>query len=215
MITKKKRYGIYLIGLLVLAFGIVMVKKANLGVSPITSIPSAASNLTPLTLGTTQTLFHVFCIGLQALLVRRITLSLLLQLPLSVAFGVLIDLYMAILPFSPEQFLPRCGVCMVGIVCTALGLVCVVSVDMILTAPDSLSRLISRLTGRPLGRIKLMLDVLWTVLSTAVEWLLLGTVLSVGLGTAASALLTGNLVTLFQRWFRPLAEAAGESRETG
>lgn len=195
----KKKLAVYLAGLLVMSFGIVLIKKADLGMSPISSIPSAAANLTPLTLGNAQTLFHVFCILLQVLILRRVTGAILFQLPLSVVFGGLIDMYMALLAFTPAGMLARCGVCLAGIVCSAFGLVLIVSVEMVLPAPDALLRLVSREYQRPLGRVKLAGDVLWTVCAVVIEWITLGRVLSVGLGTAASALLTGNLVTLFRR----------------
>ena len=178
-ITKKK-LAAYGAGLLVMAFGIVLIKKTDLGVSPISSIPSAAANLTPLTFGRAQTLFQLFCVLLQGLLLRRVTVPLLLQLPLSAAFGWLIDGYMALVPPVPESMLLR-------------------GVDMVLPAPDALLRLVSQCSGQPLGRVKLLGDLLWTVCSVLVEWAALGRVLSVGLGTAASALLTGNLVSLLRR----------------
>ena len=197
-ITKKK-LAAYGAGLLVMAFGIVLIKKTDLGVSPISSIPSAAANLTPLTFGRAQTLFQLFCVLLQGLLLRRVTVLLLLQLPLSAAFGWLIDGYMALVPTVPESMLLRGGVCLTGIGCTALGIVLIVGVDMVLPAPDALLRLVSQCSGQPLGRVKLLGDLLWTVCSVLVEWAALGRVLSVGLGTAASALLTGNLVSLLRR----------------
>lgn len=193
--------GVYGTGLLIMALGIVLIKKANLGMSPISSIPSTAANLTPLTLGQAQTLFQMFCIGLQALILHRVTAALAFQVPLSVVFGWLIDGYMALLPFWPEGPVLRGAVCLLGIGCTALGIVLIVRVDLVLPAPDALIRLVSRRTGRPLGRVKLFGDLLWSGCAAAVEWFALGTVLSVGLGTAASALLTGNLVTLLRRAF--------------
>lgn len=204
----KKRLTAYGAGLLVMAFGIVLIKKANLGVSPISSIPSAAANLTPLTFGEAQTLFQLLCVLLQAFILKRVTAPLLLQIPLSAVFGRLIDGFMAILPLSPESMVPRCGLCLAGIGCTALGIVLIVEADMILPAPDAMLRLLSRRSGRPLGRVKLLGDVLWTVCSVLIEWAALGRVLSVGLGTAASALLTGNLVSLLRRTLPQPAGAA-------
>ena len=46
------RLGIYLVGLVVLAFGITLAVNSNLGVSPVTSLPYVVSQVLHVTLGT-------------------------------------------------------------------------------------------------------------------------------------------------------------------
>ncbi|MCD7928264.1 MAG: hypothetical protein LUF80_05315, partial [Oscillospiraceae bacterium] len=41
----------YIIGLLVMALGIVLIKKSGTGVSPVSAIPSALANITPMSCG--------------------------------------------------------------------------------------------------------------------------------------------------------------------
>lgn len=80
----KRRLPQYLVGLLLMALGIVLVKKAEIGISPVSAIPAALSNLTPFTLGNTTIAFHVLCVLVQILLMRQVTLKTLLILPLAV-----------------------------------------------------------------------------------------------------------------------------------
>lgn len=44
----------YLLGLVCMAIGQVMLKRTYWGVSPITALPDAVANITPLTLGTAK-----------------------------------------------------------------------------------------------------------------------------------------------------------------
>lgn len=57
---KIKRYIIFLIGLFINSFGVSFITKADLGTSPISSIPYVLSLNFPFTLGE-FTIFLVFC----------------------------------------------------------------------------------------------------------------------------------------------------------
>ena len=62
---KLKRYVIFLVGLFVNSLGVSFVTKANLGTSPISSIPYVLSLNFPMTLGNFTILFSLLLIGLQ------------------------------------------------------------------------------------------------------------------------------------------------------
>ncbi|MGN0994857.1 MAG: DUF6198 family protein, partial [Butyricicoccus sp.] len=73
-----------MIGLFVMALGIVLIKQANAGVSPVSVIPSALSNILPLTFGNTTILFQLFCFLLILAVQRKINVKTILIVPLSV-----------------------------------------------------------------------------------------------------------------------------------
>ena len=54
----------YLTGLICMAIGLVMLKRTVWGVSPITAVPDAVANITPLTLGNATILLHLLCVVL-------------------------------------------------------------------------------------------------------------------------------------------------------
>ena len=68
---KGKRYLVFLIGLFVNAFSISLITKANLGTSPISSVPYTLSLYFPYTLGQFTIAFRVLHILLQILLLRE------------------------------------------------------------------------------------------------------------------------------------------------
>ena len=51
----------YIIGLVCMAIGLVLLKITHWGVSPITALPDAVANITPLTLGN-ATICCTFCV---------------------------------------------------------------------------------------------------------------------------------------------------------
>ena len=95
---KFKRYLIFLVGLFISSLGVSLVTKANLGTSPISSIPYVLSLNFSLTLGNFTIIFSLFLIALQLLILRKdFKLEHLLQIPISILFGYFIDWTMLIL----------------------------------------------------------------------------------------------------------------------
>jgi len=204
----KKQIPIYILGLFVMAFGVVLIRKAELGMSPISAIPAAIANITPFTLGNASIGFHVLCIILQLILVRKITIKTVLLLPLAVAFGYIIDLYMFVLDIGAIAYWHRIVLSLFGIVFTALGIVIIVSVNLMLPAPDAFLLAASRHFNRPLSRVKITGDIIWVFVAAIIEFFYMGTIVSVGIGTLISMYLTGKLVGVFKKhlpWIRELS----------
>ena len=83
----KRQLPQYIIGLLVMALGIVLIKKAGTGVSPVSVIPAALANITPLTFGNTTIIFQAVCFLMILVVQRKIDVKTLLILPVAVVFG--------------------------------------------------------------------------------------------------------------------------------
>ncbi len=201
---KTARFCVYLLGLMLLALGIVMNARTGLGVSAVSSIPHAASRLTGLSPGVTTAGLYFVCVLLQALMLgRKCPWTVLLQLPFSVVFGSFIHLFDGPFDYYAQHPVMQSLMLLGAIMLTAMGSTLVVAMDVVPNAPDGLARLIGERLGKDFGFGKSALDagcVLVTVLGT---WLAAGEVLGVGLGTLASALLVGRLIALFGRLLRP------------
>ena len=77
-----RRYLILMIGLAVMAVGVAFSIKADLGTSPVSSVPYVISLFTPLTVGTVTILMHGVFILMQILILRKdYHLIQLMQLP--------------------------------------------------------------------------------------------------------------------------------------
>ena len=195
----ERRLPQYAAGLVIMAMGIVFIKRAGVGNSPLSAIPAAVASLTPLTLGNTTIAFHAFCVLLQILVRRRVTVKTLLTLPLAVAFGYLIDLLMLLFKINGLTLPMQLALCLAGIILTALGIVIIVGADLMLPAPDALLRAASVQWGRPLAVIKTAGDILWVAAAAAIDLVFAGKVTSIGIGTLASMLLTGKFVGIFKK----------------
>ena len=198
----KRQLPQYIIGLFVMAFGIVLIKKAATGVSPVSVIPAALANITPLTFGNTTILFQVFCFLLILAVQRKIDVKTILILPVALVFGYIIDLYMYLLAFGLMPVWLCYLICLAGIAATALGIVIIVGANLMLPAPDALLRTISAKYRQPLSRIKMAGDAAYVVIAILIELIFLHRVFSpdcVWIGTILSVLLTGRLVGVFGR----------------
>lgn len=194
----KRQLPQYIIGLFVMALGIVLIKQAGTGVSPVSVIPSALANIfSQFTFGNTTIFFQLFCFVLILLVQRRVDLKTVLIVPLSIVFGYIIDLYMLILSIGGLPLWLRYIFCLLGIAFTALGIVIIVGANLMLPAPDALMRAISTTFNKPLSKVKFTGDAIWAVLAIVIELIFCGKMLSVWIGTILSVLLTGKLVGVF------------------
>lgn len=83
-----KRCLFLIVGLCIMAVGVVLSIKAALGTSPISSIPYVLNLITGLTVGTTTIIVNTLIVLLQiALLRKRFKLIQLLQIPVCIVFG--------------------------------------------------------------------------------------------------------------------------------
>ena len=97
---KLKRYVIFLIGLFINSLGVSLITKADLGTSPISSIPYVLSLNFPMTLGQFTIIFSILLIIIQLFILRKnFKAEHLLQIPISILFGYFIDPTMVLLGF--------------------------------------------------------------------------------------------------------------------
>ena len=116
-----KRYLIFLVGLFVNSLGVSLITKANLGTSPISSIPYILSLNFPFTLGNFTIFFSIFLIVLQLIILRKnFKLEHILQIPVSIIFGYFIDLTMILFSWvNPEAYIMKIVYLLIG--CLILG----------------------------------------------------------------------------------------------
>ena len=133
-------------GLVVMAFGVAFSIKAELGTSPISSLPYLLSRFTPLSVGTATIALHITLILLQILLLRRDYQPLqLLQLPVALLFGVLTDIAIAALSaLSCSGYFMRWVFCAIGILLVGLGVSLEVLAGLVTLAGEGMALAICR-----------------------------------------------------------------------
>lgn len=191
------RLAVYLTGMIFVSLGIVFCAQCGLGISPISGIPFVLKEVLPLTFGQLTMLFHFVNIGLQMLLLRKITdVKVLLQVPVAFIFGWLIDFFKGLITVDQHSLLLQLSALALSILFTALGMVMMVRMNLVQNPPDGFVKLTSAVFGKEFGRVKIFYDVACVVIAAAIGMICLHTPYGMGIATAASALFVGKTVTL-------------------
>lgn len=200
---KFKRYLIFLVGLFISSLGVSLVTKANLGTSPISSIPYVLSLNFSLTLGNFTIIFSLFLIALQLLILRKdFKLEHLLQIPISILFGYFIDWTMLLLSFvHPDSYLFKVIALLIGCIIIGFGVYCEVLADVAMLPGESFVRAVVQTCEREFGSTKIAFDVTMTVMATLLSFVFAKELNGVREGTIIAALLVGFIARLFGRWF--------------
>lgn len=195
---KTKRYIIFILGLLVNSLGVGFVTKANLGTSPISSIPYVLSMNFALSLGTFTVLFSLLLIWFQLLILRKnFKIEHILQIPVSLAFGIFIDLSMALLEFMhPEQYGMKFFCLILGCLILGVGVYMEILADVVMLPGESLVRSIVYRWKCEFGMTKVAFDVSMTIGAGILSFLLAGRLAGVREGTVIAAVLVGFIARL-------------------
>ncbi len=194
----------YAAGLVVMAMGVVAMKRVDLGISPITAVPAAVSAITPFTLGNMTIFLHALCVVGQILIVRRVTLKSILTMLVGVPFGYIIDGLMLLFDPGALGLAARIILLAVGLALSGLGVRLVVGSDLMLPAPDELSHTISQVYQKKLSNVKIISDAIYVSIAVAVDLIFSRRVFTVGIGTVLSVLLVGRFVGWFTALFPKL-----------
>lgn len=198
---KLKRYIVFLIGLFINSLGVSLITKANLGTSPISSIPYVLSLNFPFTLGQFTIAFSLLLILIQLIILRRnFKAEHLLQIPISILFGYFIDLTMVMLFFvNPQTYLSSVVYLLVGCVILGFGVYTEVLANVAMLPGESFVRAVSSTWKTEFGSTKVAFDVSLTVIAAVLSLIFSHRLDGVREGTIIAALLVGFIARLFGR----------------
>lgn len=215
------RYGISTLGLIVVALGVGLSIKSNLGIAPLSCIPTVLSlRFLSISIGTFTFAFNLLFIVLQAIILKKdFKWNHLMQVLPVFLFGYLVD--GAVWLFDSLQspatdYLVQVLLCLLSVLLTAVGIrLEVVGRGWILPADNTLSE-ISRRTRARFSVVKVTMDVILVVFSVLLSLLFFGQLTGNGHtmvvreGTLIQALLTGLCMQLtdppLNRWLEPVVD---------
>lgn len=204
------QYGIralvYCVGLLFLAFGVVISVNSNLGVSPVTSFPYVISQIVKAPLGICVTLTYCSFILLQILIQRREFPPVnLLQIAFSTIFGYFVDFAELVIgDFALGSYVGRLGMLAVSIVLIALGLVIYMDAQLVSMPMEGLTDCIAKKLGVSFASLKTKLDCLIVITGVVLCLVFLGEIVGIREGTVITAMVAGKLVGVVKKWLSPL-----------
>ncbi|MBQ8305794.1 MAG: cytidylate kinase family protein [Blautia sp.] len=163
-----KRLLVFCLGQFVLACGVVLAIKANLGASPTTAIPNVIYNIlqdqgnTAIALGTCTTAIYCVYILVQLILLRRdFKVRMLLEIAVSFIFGYFVTLGQHLLAFvpAPQNYFIQIVYLVISIPIMSAGIAIYV-IPQISPAPaEGVTAALSQKIGWPVPRCLLVFDI--------------------------------------------------------
>ena len=213
------RYGISTLGLVVVALGVGLSIKSNLGIAPLSCIPTVLNlKFTAVSVGTFTWIFNLLFIVIQAFVLKKdFKWTHVLQVLPILIFGYMVDgaiwLFDAIQSPATNYWV-QLALCLVSVVLTAVGIrLEVVGEGWILPA-DNLLHIITQRTHAKFAVVKVLLDVTLVAITVILALVFFGLLTGNGHtmvvreGTLIQAVLTGLCMhltdPLINGWLQPV-----------
>lgn len=208
-IYKIRRFTIYISGLLIVALGIALSIRSQLGVSPVTSIPCVLNLTTGISVGSiTFGLYLLFIIAQIIILKKEFRKRDWLQIIFSSVFGIFTDIFLYLTLFiNFDSIILKLLLCLSSCMVIAFGVFLVVTTDVIMNAPDALCNVISKKYNKKFGNVKIRFDLTLVSIAVLISFLYLGGLEQIGIGTIAAALLIGRFVNMFMGKYKDKVES--------
>ena len=206
-----RRYGVFLVGLAVMALAVSVLAKAGLGISPVQSLAYVVySRLSAwVTLGATVFCWNTIQVLLQWPLLGCFGWQQWIQVPLSLFLSVLVDITGWMLsPLELSTLPARLCAMAVGILILAFAVSLTVSAGVVMNAGEALVHALAQRLKRPFGTVKEFFDLSVVTLSVLLSLLFFGKWRwdIVGVGTLCASLFTGLAVRQIDKWIKPAVQ---------
>ena len=207
-----KRLLIYVLGLFLMAMGVVFSSRSSLGVSPVSSLGNVLYQIALdkgapsfFNLGNCTTMVFCFYLIVEALLlIRDFDPSIPLQVVASLLFGQLVNLAGAVLKGlpAPGSYVMQLVYLLVSIPLVAAGVLLYLSPSVMPMPGEGLTLAVSKRTGLSVGTTKTIFDSTVVVLSVVLSLLYFRALVGVREGTVICAILVGQVFKLLQKPFQ-------------
>lgn len=222
----------YVVGLLILALGIILNTKSGLGVSPIISVAFSIATIGGFNFGNITFLLYSAFVVVEIILhglrnrrysgeaddaiapaahrdLKLVLVMDLLQLPLSLLFTRFMNLFSAMLP-APQNMPSKLLVLVAGIILTGIGAAMSLNMRIIPNPGDGIVQAISDCIGKPVGFTKNCFDLFNICLTISISLIFVHKLIGIGLGTVVAVLGVGRVIALFNHLFmKKMTAAAG------
>jgi uncharacterized membrane protein YczE len=189
------RLLLYIVGLFALATGIALSIRSNLGVSPVTSIPSVFSMVTGKSVGTITFIFYSLCVVLQIVILKKdYKLKDLFQIGFASVFGIFTDAALYLFrDLSAVNYLGQILLLILSLIIVSIGLFLILTSDLVINAPEGLCVAISKKWNIKFSSIKSAFDISCVILTLAVSFLAFGNLGQIREGTIIAAVSIGRM----------------------
>ncbi|MEH2959250.1 DUF6198 family protein [Candidatus Merdisoma sp. JLR.KK006] len=189
----------FFIGINILAIGIILNTRSDLGVAAFTSFFYALSKITGISLGASSILLYLTLIVLQTILLGRISLPVLLQIPFSFVFGVLTDFYDCLIPETPLSLGGKVLLLALAIWLTSIGVYLYTNCRLVMTPVEGTVQTIADRWSLRFSLVKNCFDFSMLLLTICLCLALGRPIFGIGIGTVVSALFLGRIIGIYEK----------------
>lgn len=189
----------------ILAIGLTLNTKANLGVSPIISVPYSISQFTGLNFGDLTFVVYAIFVVVQIIIHIRLKnhkriVSDILQLPLSLIFTRLLNIFSTYIPTAQNLGI-RFIVLTLAIICTGVGAAMSLSMQLVPNPGDGIVQSLAEGFNKSVGLTKNLFDCFNLCITLCISIFIAHQIVGVGIGTLIAVLGVGRVIALFHHIF--------------
>ena len=192
---------IYIIGMLVLALGITLNTRTNLGVSPIISVAFCVSKLTNVNIGNMTFLWYIVFVVVEIacnIKMKRYKsiITDILQIPLSIVFTRFMNLFTILIPDMTGNIVGRLVALAIAIILTGMGIVLTLNVRLIPNPGDGIVQALADLFHTKISTVKNILDAICVVSTIVLGFVFAREIIGIGIGTVLAVIFVGRVVAV-------------------
>lgn len=205
MDKKRLQILVYVVGMFILAIGLTLNTKANLGVSPIISVPYSISQITGLNFVDLTFVVYAIFVVVQIIIHIRLKnhkriVSDILQLPLSLIFTRLLNIFSTYIPTAQNLGI-RFIVLTLAIICTGVGAAMSLSMQLVPNPGDGIVQSLAEGFNKSVGLTKNLFDCFNLCITLCISIFIAHQIVGVGIGTLIAVLGVGRVIALFHHIF--------------
>lgn len=194
-----KRIFIFIVGVFIMAFGVALSVKAQIGISPISCVPYIYSLKFPLTIGEFTIIINILFILMQiAILRKNYNIMQLTQLPAIIIFGYCIDSTMWMLEgLNPTNYFVQLLLCLMACVLLGFGIFLLIKTRLTYMPLEGLVLVITQKFQKEFGKIKIAMDSLMLIIGSLSSFVFLHELVGIREGSLIAALSIGAIIKYF------------------
>ena len=194
-----KKILLLFLGMFLIALGTVINTKTNLGNSAIGSLPFVLSKLSNLSLGMMTNIVYATFIILQIIILKEINKKIILQIPITILFGLLLDVINYFWFIDVNSMYISFVLLFFSITFISFGMFIVLKLNLVYNTPDGLVKAISTRFKLKNGTSKNLLDFIVVLISIIISLISFNSLQGVGISTILAVIFIGRFISLWEK----------------
>lgn len=195
-----KKWMIYILGIQLLAIGIILNTRTQLGVAAFSSVFYALSKIFDISLGQASMILYVFLILLQVILYKKMTRLILLEIPFSIVFSFITDFYDGLVGFRGLPAVQTILLLAAAQIANSLGVYLTVRCQIAVSPVEGIVSAISDVFQMKFSKVKNGFDLSMILVTVVMCILLHCPIYGIGIGTVISAVAVGRLISVWEKY---------------